>query len=702
MTPPNQEEPTNGGCLLISERQIAIRLLGQASIGAMFGALLALLIVKLGINHHPVTPSQELLPWVMPNVLPKPREKAFYLLTLLLGFVFARVAVKRLWSVPLTLLLATLLLSVPFFNALADQVFTHNISYLYLALSAALLLSVWCAIKKTVLPTTLLQNHLIPAASEFSWKHYSILLLLISCLILPSSVESIAAQIGMEMHVASFMIGPALYFLHPNLLPGIDYFTQYSLGMGYVFSFLLGHSAEQTMVRYVWFVLAVLWLFYAQMAYVLLRLYRSWWVAAIVTLLSLVLLFHTSRHFFDPSSSVLRYPLLGVSALLVSRWIVMPQSYLRTVLLAASLALSVFFNTETGIIFIVSTFIATAIVPNKPLAFFRSFITLMLLTGMMLVLLLLSVYGNGILSLNFVAGIIKPLLIYGQIGFGGWLINWSLHDLNWFYNLVVPGMTLATLAIVSRIKTSHENELQRLSMLVFMATAGLLMMAKFINMSIIAVWQMNALGLFVAMGWWLDVFINHRESVRIELFSRTMMLQTNKALTMLVVLSAAYLACCSNDARNVERYGMRSWLKYPALVTSPLQHLPACHRMSCVPNVPAAADVKLIQDRTQRGEQVAIIDLYDWTYLLSAKRAPLMSFLPSIDIFTQHQLAITLAKLQHAQYLFVPKDGNHHPNIDGALQPFILPTLNKQYVYDGEGERLIALRKRDSSTRPSA
>ena len=69
----------------------------------------------------------------------------------------------------------------------------------------------------------------------------------------------------------------------------------------------------------------------------------------------------------------------------------------------------------------------------------------------------------------------------------------------------------------------------------------------------------------------------------------------------------------------------------------------------------------------EAGEQVAIVsDLYDWTYLLAAHRAPLMFFLPSADIFTRVQLEELLRRINKANYLFVPKGSNGQPNISLA------------------------------------
>ena len=67
------------------------------------------------------------------------------------------------------------------------------------------------------------------------------------------------------------------------------------------------------------------------------------------------------------------------------------------------------------------------------------------------VFLLLLAFGPSALTIPFVMGLIEPLTIYGVAGFGGWPIAWTLREWNWFYNLVAPGVALATIGVMPRI-----------------------------------------------------------------------------------------------------------------------------------------------------------------------------------------------------------------------------------------------------------
>jgi hypothetical protein len=661
----------------------SFRLFGQACIGAYVGAVLALVLAQycFAVGSKGVIPD-EVLPWIADNVLFKPREKAFYLFTLVLGFLGASFATKRVWSIhPLNIFVA-LVLGLPIFNLLAklslqtNQINSFLIPFLTLAI---LVLSVF---HFGASKWTLKSNS--PLSFRFPWKLYLAGLLGILLVLLPSSFSQVAAQVGMEMHVASFMIAPALYFLGDHLVPGLDYFSQYSIGMGWLFSYLLGNSASTAILNYTYFVIAVMSCFYFQLLYMLIWLYRSWLTAAIVTFLSLILLFHTTRHFFDPSSSVLRYPLLGVCAWLLARWLRPNRINTDYVWLALALALSLFLNTETGVIMIVATVAAILLVAQEPFKMILPIGILGLLTLTIFIGILMCVFGKTSLNPAFYISLIKPFFIYGKVGFGGRFIAWRMNELNWFYNLVAPGVAIATLALVRYENANQSVGKPRLGVLAFFTVAGLLMMAKFINMSLIAVWQMNALGLLIPLGWWALQLVN-------DTCYRPKQIRFLVCAVMLIF--TCWLAIFSSDEQNPARYGLRSWLKYPALVTKPFNHHRVdCANLKCMPNKPDKKDVVLITQRTKAHEQVAIIDLYDWTYLVNAKRPPLMFFLPAIDIFTREQLIQSMQRLEKAPYLFLPARSDHQPQIDGPLN-ILIPNFHQHYVLDGKGEKLVAWKR---------
>ena len=106
---------------------------------------------------------------------------------------------------------------------------------------------------------------------------------------MPSSFLTLAARIGLNFHAVSFAFGPALYFLGQNLLPGIDYYAQYSIGYPWLLHFVMGQSVERTIVIYTITIVLATWLFYAHLIYLLQDLYKSWNAAALVSLIPLIL-----------------------------------------------------------------------------------------------------------------------------------------------------------------------------------------------------------------------------------------------------------------------------------------------------------------------------------------------------------------------------------------------------------------------------
>ena len=108
------------------------------------------------------------------------------------------------------------------------------------------------------------------------------------------------------------------------------------------------------------------------------------------------------------------------------------------------------------------------------------------------------------------------------------------------------------------------------------------MMAKFVNMSIVAVWQMNALGLFVVMDGGASSqrgrCHNERLGARRYLRGRSWGGDAR---------AGGALAATSTDSRNPTDYGLQSWLKYPALALAPFRSATGCTDLKCLANLPA-------------------------------------------------------------------------------------------------------------------
>ena len=679
------------------DKAALLGLLVQGCAGALIATLAAGALAH-GIfpaDGPPTSAPGGLLPWTLGSIRLEPREKSFYLLALLFGPAGAFVASRRRFRgtaayAGLTVLLVA---AIPPANIYLNSTLQGGTpAWAGLAGSLALAAGYLVLLSKRAADTP---GKLIAAPLKPTVRPAVVILIfgLLALMIVPTSFQTVAARIGMEMHVVSFLIGPSLYFLGHGLLPGGDYYAQYGIGLGWIFSFLIGRTAEDTMVNYVVLIVAALWLFFAHLVWLLNWLYRSWLAAAAVVLLILVLLFHTERHFFDPSSFVLRYPLLTVCAALLARWAAAPRDWSRLLSLAFALSLAVFIETETGLVIAVSA--ALSFLLAAPFAI--SNLVLIAVVGassfVFLAALILSVFGPHALTVQFVVGLIEPLTIYGVAGFGGWSIAWTLREWNWLYNLVAPGVALATIGIMPRIVHSGLVDRSHATLVTFFSACGLLMAAKFINMSIVAVWQVNALGFLVVLGWWAVVAA--RAVPRRLNVAQRLIPARGVAITIMLVLVIA-LTVASRDQRNPSLYGFQSWARYPSIIMRPFQRLDGCTEMSCVANRPHERDVALIRDRTPQGQPVAIVgDLFDWTYLINARRPPLMAFLPSMVIFTQRQLDESWKRMGDAEYWFVPKGPDDKPKIENSdLAALVLPALEQDFVLDGVGDRLMAWKRK--------
>lgn len=162
-----------------------------------------------------------------------------------------------------------------------------------------------------------------------------------------------------------------------------------------------------------------------------------------------------------------------------------------------------------------------------------------------------------------------------------------------------------------------------------------------------------------------------------------------------MIVAALVFLYSPSEARNPGNYGFQAWVEYPSLLMWPFSRPRGCVKMDCVPDLPAASDVELITSRTRAGEQVAIVgDPYDWTYLLAAHRPPLMYFLPSAFMYTRSQLEESLNRMSKVDYLFVPRGPNGEPLIPlDELRIAAAPLIARDFQKDGEGERLIALKR---------
>jgi hypothetical protein len=705
----------------------SFRLFGQACFGVVIGVLVAVALARLLLppDGAPQVMPEGLLPWNLHNIFLKPREKGFYLLALVLGGAFGYFETYRIVSEKIAsfAIWPALLVSIPLTNRIVGETLVGQSPaariFANVAGPALIIGGLFVALmlaRGRPLAAVAQWPSQPDAGAERKLRPFLLLLVAMTLILIPSSFEAVAAKIGLNFHPVSFVFGPALYFLGRGLLPGIDYYSQYSLGVPWLFHFVMGNSADEAVVTYTIIVILAIWAFYAHLIYLLGWLYRSWPAAGLVALIPLILAFcHPAdhqAHFFGPSNTVLRYPLLTVCAVLTGLWSESPGNPVRMLAIAAAAAVSIFLETESGIIMTVTAPLVLFMVRPWRASIILPVGAFLAATIVLFIAAIFAVFGPGALQPLFFQRIFDAFLYFGASGFSGLPINWTLSEWNWLYHLVAPGAMLATLGVITRASGTTMVDRRRTAVLGFLALSGLLLLFKFVNQSVTGVWQMSAIGPFSVLGWWCVALLNHIDpAIRLHdnrladlgplnrpmfrpLVAATASLRNDVVIAMIVLVFIFLLT--PSERRNPGTYGLRAWAEYPSLLRRPFLRPKGCARMECVPDQPAASDIALIDSRMQPAEQTAIVvDSRDWTYLIGAHRPPLLSFLPSVDIFTEQQLQESLRRLQNQNYIFTPKNADGGPNFYNTdfTQP-VTALLGTSFEKDGEGDRLIAWKRR--------
>lgn len=681
---------------------------------AAAGVVVALLIASWTspVSERIAPVANDLLPSTWTQIRSEPREKIFLALAAVLGTLAALIGARTRplgdavgWPV-----VAFLVALVPSVNALCGLALSDAYVPSLLAAGAAGLgllgaLVVWRAsVDRTLAPKSgFAEEHGVASPRGRSARpvvaHVAVITVL-GALLAPVSFEAVAAVFGYEMHVISFIIGPALYRFGPGLVPGIDYFSQYSVGLPYLFSFFLGATADQTMIRYAALMVGSMFAFYLAAFYLLWWLFRSWCWALGVTLATLLLQFHTDRPFFDPSSYVLRYPLLVATVAAFAWWVAGRFCRRRALPLALSLAMSLFLNTETGLYQLLAvtalSFIAT---PGWRGAAARA-AGIALLSVMLFIGASALAFGSRVFSVDFFRYLAEPFFIYGG-GLGGWPVDWG-YGWQLLYNVIAPGIALGTLGWgCVALKTRERPDLQpRLAAVTLFSCLAIMLSAKYWNMSIVGLWHVNAFPFFVVIAWWARELIvqcggqsvaAHRWMPFLE--PRMVPVFVKASMTAALVAVTGLLLLYADDKRNPSLYAIRAYLKYPSILNYAFTSArPACVKMDCAAPRIAAEDVRLIARLTGPKDRVAILHWYDWAYLIEARRSSKFHFLPSPATFTRRQAK---ESLQGIDLIFLRKRSDGKPEISHPdLQAELSSKLEREFRIVAEGRELIALARK--------
>lgn len=667
-----------------------VSVLLAASVGVVLAAAVAAWLSPISLDE--MKSLTHLLPSHFPQIRPEPREKLAFLLAALFGTLGAMIG-ARLSTRPLALPLVGLGaigliwgLNATFAFALSEEMAAPQLTITLVAFFglAALVLR---------RPNETVSAQASPAgqaaAGTREWLSHGLAALILLVLLLPSSFEAVAAKVGYEPHVVSFVIGPALYRFGTNLVPGVDYYTQYSVGLPYLFSLVLPETAAATMVRYAALMVASMYLYYLAAYFGVAYLLRSRLWALLIVLTGLFLNFHTARPFFDPSSYVLRHPLLVITIPLLAWWIAGDLLVRRGMALAGTLAASLFLNSETGVLQIVVVGIVALFAGRDPV---RGGLAALAMASAAVLLFLFAcalAFGPATLSLDFLRYFLEPFFIYAG-GYGAVPMAWT-WDWGAFYNVVAPGLALGVFGwALMRLKgTSQGSERSRLAGLAAVAGMAVMLSMKYWNQSLVAIWHVNALGFLIVAGWWcrenLEWLNAHAR--------RPSWLPVRQFGLVGLALFAVSIATFADDARNPSLYGIHAYLAYPSALAQLIGLGDSgCRDMQCAGTSPAPEDIRLIQKYVKPGERAALVDWNDWLALLEAQRAPKFVFMPSAGTFTWRQLEQSLAGLDLIFIAFGPKAVGGQDEVlilNEELKERLEPLLRDEFFRLERGSRYV-------------
>ena len=453
--------------------------------------------------------------------------------------------------------------------------------------------------------------------------------LLAACLF-PLDVETVTARIGYNPHPVSFYIAPALFLLRRGLIPGVDFFPQYGIGIGYLFSFFLRPTAGATMANVVLVTATLSCLYFASALWVLRRLYDSRVYAFVVVFVALLLNFHTAITprgiMLDPSAWPARYPFLFLLIWLFARAVDSRQQVIDLGLAGMAAGLCLFWNTETGLYAIASALLATLLLGGGARIALRNLLATAVGAVVAFFLLATVAYGPGVFQSAFISGLFKPMTVYAA-GLGAIPVVWQ-SPLNILYAVLSPVVGFATMgwSAANMVRPTTDYSKRTLSVLFLLSTLGICLMLKWVNMSLDALWHVNALPILAVMAWWIRAGLQHLSMRSPAVHSRRNVAIIQWSVLAVVLVFLGFV----QDARNPSTYALRAFLIFPNVFVETLKPVPPEKWNKA--GEAANADTALIQRCTNPNERVTLVDDYDWVYLLAARRTPEMSWLPSTTI----------------------------------------------------------------------
>jgi hypothetical protein len=509
----------------------------------------------------------------------------------------------------------------------------------------------------------------------------------------PYSIDALLAPWDIRNpHIVSYLVGPAQLLQVPGNLPNVDFFSQYSLGVPYVFSRLLSTDLAQVVSRYLYGMTGAVILYSAAYYFLLSRLYGNRFWGFVFTLLMMVLLAN-ALFWSEPSSAPLRFLFFPICGIVLLRYgLGSPASIVAAGALAA---LSVMGNTETGI----HTMLAFASVLFISAPSWRQLLRdLGLLAAVSIagvLALCVLCYGPQALSAAFVIGNLKPLFVYSVVGFGNYPLPWAAQHWTWMQCLVLPGLATFLLALLYYKTWSNRPASRAEQALVFCSAFGLLLLMKFMYRSFMAIGHVNSGPLLAVLGFWL--LFGLRKAIASQQWRPAL-----AHVAAFAVAATAFSTFLYTFRENVPGRDIRyatTWLDYPSLLNRLIGMVSGPSTAASFAARTAAAvddaDVALIERYAQPASRpVWIYGDEDWAYLLRAGRKPAATVLPIPNVLIGRDLDVLKAKFERdgAEYVFVEK--KHESLINSDHPAAVFPRFAARYARVDSAKNLAVYKKK--------
>jgi hypothetical protein len=496
-----------------------------------------------------------------------------------------------------------------------------------------------------------------PGSPRYMWRTAAFLSLPLTALLYgligPHHVPTVASECNTEVHVASYILGPALYYRAPETVPGLDFESHYGICHAYAFSRVMGRGGlQKALERFVVFTLAVSILYFLSALFVLTDWLRSPWTGLAVTL-TLVLTCCSGLSYNYPSNWPVRHPFLFAFLFAAVRG----AGNLRWCVAAGGLAgLSLFWQTDiglytiaAGVAFYAANWLFLGTSAWRPMVF--------LATGVGSFFgLCAAVFGPRVLSVTFVERLLEPLLLYAT-GFGNYSMFWE-PGWGYWYNLLGPGLAIGSVAAMVGYGRRGVVPPQAVLYGAAASLLGLAMLFKWVNRSIDILWWLNG-GLVVAVaGWWMCVGWRALAG-RLADPSRPLLGFIRRAAVAAVILALVAVEV-RREARAKARPGDRSPITLTASWLDTFRNPINAARKEIKREIhPAPVDGpsrRYLHDHTKKTERVAVICGAEWNYLAATGRAPRLYWLQLFLVHSPVLLDRCADDLRNAERVFVDRD----------------------------------------------